>query len=166
MINNYNHSHFFPLLLLGWILVFAACKSPVVPSSRTPIKDIEIKELTKSIAKNQLDYKKFRSRVKTTYDNGKRKQQIIINLRLEKSKSIWMSATMIVPIAKLLVTPERVSFYEKFEKTFFEGDVSFINQQFETSFEFKDLQNLLMGLPLININRVVWKAFRIPNIIF
>ena len=90
MINNYNHSHFFSLLLLGWILVLAACKSPVVPSSRTPIKDIEIKELTKSIAKNQLDYKKFRSRVKTTYDNGKRKQQIIINLRLEKSKSIWI----------------------------------------------------------------------------
>jgi len=153
MIKNYNNSHFFPLLLLGWILLFEGCKSSVVPSSRTPIKDIEIKELTKSIAKNQLDYKKFRSRVKTTYDNGKRKQQIIINLRLEKSKSIWMSATMIVPIAKLLVTPDRVSFYEKFEKTFFEGDVSFINQQFETSFEFKDLQNLLMGLPLINITR-------------
>ena len=74
MINNYNHSHFFSLLLLGWILVFAACKSPIVPSSRTPIKDIEIKELTKSIAKNQLDYKKLpwvyskvRKRIKTLF---------------------------------------------------------------------------------------------------
>ena len=122
------------------------------------MKDIQIKDLTKSIAKNQLDYKKFRSRVKTTYDNGRRKQQIIINLRMEKSKSIWMSANMIVPIAKLLVTPEKVSFYEKFQKTFFEGDVSFINQQFDTSFEFKDLQNLLMGLPLSNINRGRWET--------
>ena len=69
---NRNNSHFISLLILGLLLVFAACKSPAVPSSRTPIKDIGIKELTKSIAKNQLDYKKFRSRVKTTYDNGKR----------------------------------------------------------------------------------------------
>ena len=155
--------HLVTILLLGWILLFAACKSPALPSSRTPMKDIQAKDLTKSIAKNQLDYKKFRSRVKTTYENGKRKQQIIINLRMEKSKSIWMSANMIVPIAKLLVTPERVSFYEKFQKTFFEGDLSFINQQFDTSFEFKDLQNLLMGLPLTNINRGRWETISHPK---
>ncbi|MDC0478919.1 DUF4292 domain-containing protein, partial [Flavobacteriaceae bacterium] len=159
----YSRPYFTPLLLLGWLLLFAACKSAVVPSSRTPIKDIETKELTNSIAKNQLEYKKFRSRVKTTFDNGKRKQQIIINLRLEKSKSIWMSANMIVPIAKLLVTPEKVSFYEKFQKTFFEGDVSFINQQFDTRFEFNDLQNLLMGLPLTNINRGRWESISHPK---
>lgn len=163
MKDNRNQIHFIPLLLLGWVLLFAACKSPAIPSSRTPIKDIETRELTKSITRNQLDYKKFRSRVKTTYDNGKRKQQIIINLRIEKAKSIWMSANMIVPIAKLLVTPERVSFYEKFQKTFFEGDVSFINQQFDTRFEFNDLQNLLMGIPLTNITRGRWETISHPK---
>jgi len=155
--------YFISILILGLVMFFAACKSPALPSSRIPIKDIQLKELTKAINKNQIDYKKFRSRVKTTYDNGKRKQQIIINLRMEKSKSIWMSANMIVPIAKLLVTPERVSFYEKFQKTFFEGDVSFINQQFNTSFEFKDLQNLLMGLPLTNFNRGRWETISHPK---
>ena len=155
--------HLISILIFGWVLILAACKSPALPSSRTPMKDIQLKELTKSISKNQLNYKKFRSRVKTTYDNGKRKQQIIINLRIEKSKSIWMSANMIVPIAKLLVTPERVSFYEKFQKTFFEGDVSFINQQFNTSFEFNDLQNLLMGLPLNNVNKGRWETISHPK---
>jgi hypothetical protein len=158
-----NQAYFIPLVLLGWLLLFTACKSTVVPYSRTPIKDLETKELTQSIAKNQLEYKKFRSRVKTTYDNGKRKQQIIINLRMEKSKSIWMSANMIVPIAKLLVTPDKVSFYEKFQKTFFEGDVSFINKQFDTRFEFNDLQNLLMGLPLTKINSGRWESISHPK---
>ena len=157
------HFHFILLILLLLPLSFVACKSPLVPSSRAPIKDIKIKELTKSIGKNKLNYKNFRSRVKTTYDNGKRKQHIIINLRLEKSKFIWMSASMIVPIAKLLITPQRVSFYEKFQKTFFEGDVSYINQRFDTGFEFKDLQNLLMGLPLININRGSWESISHPK---
>ena len=163
MNNNRNRFNLTTFLLLGWIFLFAACKSLALPSSRTPMKEFQAKDLTKSIAKNQLNYKKFRSRVKTTYDNGKRKQQIIINLRMEKSKSIWMSANMIVPIAKLLVTPERVSFYEKFQKTFFEGDVNFINQQFDTSFEFKDLQNLLMGLPLTNIKTGRWQTIYHPK---
>ena len=127
------------------------------------MKNIETNDLTKSIAKKQLKYKKFRSRVKTTYDDGKRKQQIIINLRMEKSESIWMSANMIVPIAKLLVTPDKVSFYEKFQKTFFDGDVSFINRQFNTSFEFKDLQNLLMGLPLDDIKKGRWETISHPK---
>ncbi len=154
---------FFQFLFLGLILVLASCKSPLLPSSRIPMKEIVVKELTHSIAKNQLEYKKFRSRIKTTYDNGKRKQQIIINLRIEKLKSIWMSANMIVPIAKLLITPDKVSFYEKFQKTFFEGDVSFINQQFNTSFEFTDLQNILMGLPLIDIKKGRWESISHPK---
>tara|TARA_A100001011_G_scaffold396407_1_gene494177 strand:+ start:2195 stop:2986 length:792 start_codon:yes stop_codon:yes gene_type:complete len=160
---NYEASQVVNFLLICVILLYAACKSPLLPSSRTPIKNIETNELTKSISKKQLEYKNFRSRVKTTYDDGKRKQQIIINLRMEKSKSIWMSANMIVPIAKLLVTPGKVSFYEKFQKTFFEGDVSFINRQFNTSFEFKDLQNLLMGLPLTDITRGKWETISHPK---
>ena len=46
-------------------MLFVACKSPALTSSRTPMKDIQLKELTKAINKNQLEYKKFRSRVKT-----------------------------------------------------------------------------------------------------
>ena len=33
---------------------------------------------------------------------------------------------MIIPIAKLLVTPNKVSFYEKFQKTYFEGNYDLI----------------------------------------
>ena len=121
---------------LGLILLitfFADCKSPAVLPSKKPIKDLPIKELTKAIAKNGIQFKKFRSRVKTTYDDGKRSQQLIINLRMEKDKSIWLSASMLVPIAKILITQKKVAFYEKFQKTFFEGDVSFINNQFKTT---------------------------------
>lgn len=145
------------------IVFFAACKSPAVLPSRSPIKEISVKELTKAVSKNKINFKKFRSRVKTTYDDGKRSQQIIINLRMEKSKSIWMSASMLVPIAKILITPRKLSFYEKFQKTFFEGDVSFINKQFNTNFDFTDLQNLLIGLPLEDVSKGRWETISHPK---
>ena len=72
-----NQAYFIPLLLLGWLLLFAACKSTVVPSSRTPIKDIETKELTQSIAKNQLEYKKFRSLLSFRYHRTSSRPNIL-----------------------------------------------------------------------------------------
>ena len=156
----------FRLIKIGLILTMifvAGCKSPAILPSKTPIKDRPIKELIKAISKNGADFKKFRSRVKTTYYDGKRSQQVIVNLRMEKDKSIWMSANILVPIAKILITPKKVSFYEKFQKTFFEGDITFINDQFNTNFDFKDIQNLLIGLPLADLNRGKWKTISHPK---
>ena len=150
-------------LFLAVLALFTGCKSAEILTSKNPAKNIELKDLTKAIAKNQLHYKKFRSRVKTTYNDGKRKQQITVNMRIENTKSIWMSATMLVPIAKVLITPDKVSFYEKFQRTFFEGDVSFLNKQFNTDFEFKDLQNLLMGLPLSDLKKGDWERISHPK---
>ena len=150
-------------LFLAVLALFTGCKPLVILPSKNPAKNIELKDLTKAIAKNQLHYKKFRSRVKTTYNDGKRKQQIMVNMRIENTKSIWMSATMLVPIAKVLITPDKVSFYEKFQRTFFEGDISFLNKQFNTDFEFKDLQNLLMGLPLSDLKKGDWERISHPK---
>ncbi len=55
---------------------------------------------------------------------------------MENKEKIWLSATMLIPIAKLMLTPKEVQFYEKFQKTFFQGDVAFLNQQFNTAFRF------------------------------
>ena len=145
------------------MIFIAACKSPAVLTSKNPIKDLPIKELTKAISKNRVDFKKFRSRVKTTYNDGKRSQQVIANIRMEKDKAIWISANMLVPIAKILITPEKVTFYEKFQKTFFDGDVTFINNQFNTNFDFEDIQNLLIGLPLEDLNRGKWEIISHPK---
>ena len=150
------------IIILLMILI-AACKSPAVLPSKNPIKYFPIKELTKAISKNRIDFKKFRSRVKTTYNDGKRSQQVIVNIRMEKDKAIWISANMLVPIAKILLTPEKLTFYEKFQKTFFEGDFSLINNQFNTNFDFEDIQNLLIGLPLEDLNRGKWETISHPK---
>ena len=146
-----------------FIIFITACKSPAVFPSKNPIKYLPVKELTKAISKNRVDFKKFRSRVKTTYDDGKRSQQVIVNIRMEKDKAIWISANMLVPIAKILITPIKVSFFEKFQKTFFEGDITFINNQFNTNFDFEDIQNLLIGLPLADLNRGRWETISHPK---
>ena len=81
----YQYGQIFAYLIIA-IFIFNGCKSVAVLPSKTPIKNIKIKELGNEISKTKLNYKNLRSRIKTEYDDGKRKQQIILNLRMIDKK--------------------------------------------------------------------------------
>ena len=121
------------IFILNFIFIIS-CKTVNVLPTRTPIKNVELEALAQKIKANYPKVNKLRSRIKAVYDDGKREQQIIVQLRMETKKIIWLSATMLIPIAKLKVTPNEISFYEKFQKTYFQGNFNLINSYFGTSF--------------------------------
>lgn len=149
------------ILLIG-ILLFS-CKSVAVLPTKQPLKNVDLKLLSKEIDKAATNLKTLRSRVKVTYKDSKQKQQITLNLRLESDKVLWASASLLVPIAKVLITPSKVEFYEKFQKTYYEGDISFINKQFGTDFSFYDLQNVFLGNPISEMKSEDFKRISHPQ---
>lgn len=149
--------------ILSLLVILASCKSVRVLPSKAPVKRVDLKVLTSEIVKAEETIKRFRARIKAEYDDQKRKQQVNINFRLEKDKALWMSANMLIPIAKLLVTPEEVQFYEKFQKTYYQGDVNFINQKLGTDFGFKDLQNIFLGNPITDFGSVKFDRISHPQ---
>jgi len=153
----------FRFFLIGIIFLFSSCKSVAVLPSKIPVKKVDVSALAYKIKSNYPKINRLRSRIRAIYDDGKREQQVIIQLRLEAQKKIWMSASMIIPIAKLLITKEGVSFYEKFQKNFFKGDFQLINQLFNTSFSFNDIENLLLGKPFLDPNLGRWKQITNPQ---
>ena len=112
--------------------------------TNTPIKNVDINALASKIKGNYPKVDRLRSRIRAVYDDGKRQQQIIVQLRMKAQKTVWMSASMVIHIAKIMVTKEGVSFYEKFQKNYFRGDFELINAPFNTSFTYDDIENLLL----------------------
>ncbi|MBN09374.1 MAG: hypothetical protein CMC79_03255 [Flavobacteriaceae bacterium] len=157
----YLKSRFLFILLV--IFNFFACKTLTVLPNNKPIKNLKTSELTSALNTTAPKISSLRSRVKVIYDDGKRKQQLIVNLRIKKSKALWLSANMIVPVAKLLVTPESVSFYEKFQKTFYDGDIIFINKIFGTNFGYENIESLLLGKPVLDIKKGKWEQIKHPD---
>lgn len=145
------------------LIVFQACKSIAILPTNSPIKNVNIEALASKIRSNYPKVNNVRSRIKATYNNGKRKQQIIVQFRMESKKKLWLSATMIIPIAKLLVTPNKVSFYEKFQKTYFEGNYDLINTPFNTNFVYSDLENIFLGKPFLHPDQGRWKQISNPQ---
>ena len=55
------------------------------------------------------------------------------------------------PIAKALITPTEIKFYEKISKTYFVGNYELISNWLGTSFDFDMIQNLFFGEALIDL---------------
>jgi len=144
-------------------LILSGCKSLRVLPNKGPLKNIKIKELTKALSSSEPKLSLLRSRIKVKFDDGNRVQPLVVNLRMEKDKAIWLSAKMIIPIAKLLITPEKVLFYEKFQKKSFEGDLTFLKDYLGINFSYKNIENLLIGKSVIDIKKGKWELIQNPK---
>ena len=70
---------------------------------------------------------------------------------------------MIVPIAKVFITNERIVFYEKFQKTYINQDIDKIMRAAGIKRPVELLQNLLFGRPLSDINKGDWDRIENSN---
>ena len=138
-------------------LFFTSCKSITVLPTNKPISNVNINGLIEKINTNSLNFKNFKSRIRVRYDDGKKKEQIIVQLRIKSDEIIWLSATMLVPVAKAVILPEKIIFYEKFQKTFFEGNISSINSFLKTKINYNQIQNLLLGRSFVDLEKSSWK---------
>ncbi|MFK5879781.1 MAG: DUF4292 domain-containing protein [Flavobacteriaceae bacterium] len=132
-------------------LLLISCKSKKVEGS-TAIA-MSSKSIIKNHYENEFDKKTINARLKAVYKNKGNLQTITIKLRLEKDKAIWMSGTMVgIPLAKILITPTKVLFYEKLNKTYFVGNFALLSDFLGTDVDFEIIQNLLIGQSILDLN--------------
>ena len=108
------------------------------------------KQLIKEHNKSEAKFKTLQARVRVEYVQGDRSQSHTVNLRMEKDKTIWLSATLGIVRAK--ITPSKVSFYNKLDNTYFDGDFSLISNLLGTTLDFEKVQNILLGNAIYNLD--------------
>lgn len=98
------------------------------------------------------DFKTLKINGNIEYTKGKNSQSASLDIRIIKNEKILISVSYIIPIAKILLTPDSVSYYDMIHKTFYKGDYSIIKNISDIDFTFKQVQNILLGLPLYETN--------------
>ena len=152
---------FFQCLLI--LLIVNGCKSLTVLPSKKPVESIKLKRLIDNLENSEEKINSFRARIKATFTSKKIKQSLSINLRFKDDKFLWMSANIFIPVAKLLMTNEKIFFYEKFQKKYYEGDYEFLNSILGTNFRLQDIQNIFIGNPIDNLKKVKIKRIENPE---
>lgn len=137
------------ILVFGFILF--GCKSAKRVSSRGNLSNaFSSQQLIKKHQDKEVRFKTLQSKVKVEYIQGDRSQSHTINLRIEMNNVIWMSSAL--SIVRIKITPKKVRYYNKLDNTYFDGDFALISDFLGTELNFENVQNILFGEALFNLD--------------
>ncbi|MBR9854036.1 MAG: DUF4292 domain-containing protein [Algicola sp.] len=144
-----NITKFAAILVL--LSTMGACKSTKSITGGEVNSRLTAKSIVNAHYSNQSNFKTLRGRVKIDYANGDDAQGVNVSLRMEKDKVIWMSAPL--GVVKAHITPNKVSFYNKLQNEYFDGDFSYLSELLGTELDFEKVQNLLLGNAVLDLRK-------------
>ncbi len=146
----------FVIIIISFVLA-TGCKSTRTIKSGSGNLNLSTKQLIKENTKKAATFKTLSARVKIDIDQGEKSSGYTVNLRMEKDERILLMSTPI-SVVKALITPEKVSFYNKLDNTYFEGDFKYLSDLLGTELDFQKVQNLLLGEALFSLKENVLEA--------
>ena len=118
------------------------------------IEDISTKKIISNHYDNNFNQKTVNANLNAKYSDNKMSTSVNIKLRIDMDKTIWMSATKLgFPLAKVKITPSRVSYYEKLKGTYYDGDFALLSKWLGTELDYEKVQNILLGQAVLNLKK-------------
>ncbi|WCO01608.1 DUF4292 domain-containing protein [Psychroserpens ponticola] len=137
-------------IIILLVSLATSCKSAKAIASDGKINNgLSAKQLIKENTRQDSKFKTLQARVKIDYTQDLQEHGYTVNLRMEKDKAIWISATL--GLARAMITPDEVSFYDKINDQYFKGDYTLLSNLLGVELNFKKVQSLLLGESLFNL---------------
>ena len=128
-------------------LTFVSCKSKAAvvdvvkpeihPKSSTVIENYN---------NNKTNFSTLYIKSNAQFADDKQTQNVTAEIKIKKDEQILISIRFLgITMAKALITPTAVNYYEKINGSYFEGDFSALSQWLGTDLDFIKIQNMLLG---------------------
>ncbi len=141
----------FIYLFIMVFLILTSCKSKNAATDTT-VRSMSVKKVIKKHYANDFDKETITAKLRVKYKGKNDLPSVTVSLRLKKDTTIWLSLSKLgFPIGKALITNNKVSYYEKINKTYFEGDFSLLSKWLGTDLDFEKVQNLLLGQAILDL---------------
>lgn len=135
-------------LFLGLVLV-VGCKSL---TSVTPSADVDTelrpRVLQQKITANALAFETLQWRGQAVLDKRGKRQKISITTRLKQHEGIWINGSVIVPLARVFITPDLLQAYEKINRQYAQMDYRTLKKLLGVPIDYSMLENLLTAKPV------------------
>ncbi len=146
----------FSALLFGMLLIVGCRSTNSISSSGELNEGLTAKQIIKQSNRSKANFKTLQSRVKIDYTRDGSSKGVGVNLRMEKGKVIWLNGPL--SVARVKITPNKVSFYDKLNNQYFDGDFRLLSDLLGTELDFDKVQNLLIGEAIYDLNKGSYKA--------
>ena len=170
-----NRIHFFLLLFTTLVVITSVgCKTAKKIQAAVDKKDstsinitqpvnedsiLLVKNALQEVYSKKIDYKTFSAKIKVEYEDAKGKQpNITAYVRASKDSLIWISgyATIFnVEAFRILIKKDSVFVLDKINKEVKLRSIDYLQEVTEIPFDFKTLQNLLIGNPIFLDDNII-----------
>ncbi len=146
----------FPILLL---VILVSCKSKQKlqqPQEATTISasDETVNNIIKNHEAIRIDFKTAYLKANIDYTDAKQSLSLSSDIRIKKDEIILVSLKMLgIVIAKAMITPTKVEYYEKLNGKYFEGDYRTLSNLLGTDLDFQKVQNMMLGKALDSLSK-------------
>jgi len=166
----------FLLLVIGFGLIsslaLVSCKSKAaVVDVIKPEKTLKTSNLIENYSNNVANFSTINIRSNAQFSDEKQTQNVTAEIKIKKDEQILISIRFLgITMAKALITPTSVSYYEKINGNYFEGDFSVLSQWLGTDLDFNKVQNMLLGRAIDDLKNgkytetLVDKTYRLDDV--
>lgn len=129
-----------------------------------------IKKTIENLNRNYIDFKTFNAKIKVDYEDSKGKQpDVTAIVRIVKDSAIWISLTasfLNIEIYRVLITKDSVILMNKQNKEVQYRSLDYLQEVTEIPFDYKTLQDLLVGNPVFVDSNIVYYKKNDNQILF
>ncbi|MCF6350110.1 MAG: DUF4292 domain-containing protein [Flavobacteriaceae bacterium] len=135
------------------IVFISSCKTKKNRTSDTNTSHMFTSKIIASYNNYSFNKKTIKATIKAKYKGKSSLPSVNVSLRIKKDEIIWVSISKsIFSLGKLKITPNRVQFYNKLQQEYFDGDFSLLSNFLGTEVNFKQVQKILLGEAIFNLN--------------
>lgn len=151
-------------LVILLLLILTSCNTQKKAVTAGHLEKISTKNLINNHYHHHFKHQTIDAKINAKYSDQNTTTTVNIKLRLEKDKTIWMSATKFgIPLAKVKITPTYFSYYEKLNKTYFEGDFVLLSKWLGAELDYDKVQNILLGQAVLDLKKGRYNSKVIKN---
>lgn len=160
----------FRLLAVFMLFFMVSCSSKKKIVADLNIPNIKYSKLVKEYKVNsfkEADFNTVKIDAKMSYKIGNSSQKLGLNFRIAKGEKIWISGDFLgIPVVKMLIEKDSVHYYNKFDKTYFDGSFDFIKQLVGVDISYEVLEKLLVGDLVLDVEENRFKVQIVDNAYF
>lgn len=133
------------IITFGVLLLSCNAKKAVIAEG-TASEMVASSKVIENHYKLKRDFSTLYIKSSAKYKDDHMSQGVSAEIRIKKNEQILVSVRVLgITMAKALITPQEVKYYEKIRNTFFEGDYSTLSKWLGTDLDFQKVQNMLIG---------------------
>lgn len=144
----------FSLMTLLFLVTITSCKPKSIIAEAEASKPMKAEKLIRSHYELDKEFKTAYIKADVNYKDPKQSLNLSADIRIQKDEKILISIRFFgITMAKGIITPTEVKYYEKSGSSYFEGDYTTLSKWLGTDLDFTKVQNMLIGEAFDNLQQ-------------